>query len=146
VINAPPRVVYAIIADYHRGHPAILPRKYFGDLVVEEGGVGAGTRIRFEMRSFGGMGTFRATVSEPEPGRCLVETVTDLGIVTTFTVERGPSGGGDAHVTIDTRYERRGLRGWIERFLAPAFLRTVYRAELAKLSEQARSAARGQRW
>jgi hypothetical protein len=145
MIEAPPQVVYGIIADYRNGHPRILPRKYFGELVVEEGGVGAGTLIRFEMRSFGGLQTFRARVTEPEPGRRLVETVVDPEIVTTFTVDPGPSGAGDSRVTIDTRYERGGLRGWIERLLAPAFLRTVYRAELAMLVAAARAAAGEQR-
>jgi hypothetical protein len=145
VIDAPPRTIYGIIADYHRGHPAILPRKYFENLVVEEGGVGAGTRIRFDMRSFGGVRTFRAAITEPEPGRRLVETDVETGTVTTFTVERGPKGPRHACVTIETRYRRGGVRGWVERVLAPLFLRTVYRAEVVALAEQARTAAAGQR-
>jgi hypothetical protein len=144
VIDAPPRVVYRILADYRDGHPRILPRKYFGDLVVEEGGVGEGTRIRFEMRSLGGVRTFRAAITEPEPGRVLVETGVDSGIVTTFTVERAPSGGGGTRITIDTRYHRSGLRGWVERLFAPPFLRTVYRAEVALLADYGRSIVGGQ--
>lgn len=138
VIPAPPRVVYRIVADYHQGHPSILPPKYFSDLVVEEGGVGAGTRIRFEMRSFGGMRTFRAAVTEPEPGRRIEERYDDSDMVTAFTFDRAPSGDGGTLVTIETRYRRGGVRGWMERLLAPAFLRTVYRAELAELARQAR--------
>ena len=34
---APPATVYSIPADYHRGHAAILPAKYFVGLDVEEG-------------------------------------------------------------------------------------------------------------
>ncbi len=41
-MDAPPDRVYAIIADYHNGHPHILP-KQFRNLTVEKGGVGAGT-------------------------------------------------------------------------------------------------------
>ena len=34
IINAPPEKVYAILADYHEGHPAILPARYFTGLTV----------------------------------------------------------------------------------------------------------------
>ena len=78
--------VYSLIADYNDGHPRILP-KQFMSLVVEQGGVGAGTIIRFQMRVFGKKQTFRAAITEPERGRVLVETDLDTnGAVTTFTV------------------------------------------------------------
>ena len=48
-IDAAPKRVYNVIADYCNGHPRILP-KQFSDLVVERGGFGAGTVIRFRMR------------------------------------------------------------------------------------------------
>ena len=51
-IDAAPERVYAIIADYHRGHAGILPHEFSG-LSVERGGVGAGTIIRFRMRVMG---------------------------------------------------------------------------------------------
>lgn len=65
--------VYNILANYREGHPRILP-KQFSNLVVEQGGLGAGTVIRFQMSVFGRKQTFRAEISEPEPGRVLVET------------------------------------------------------------------------
>ena len=64
VIMAPPATVYRLIADYHRGHPRILPPRYFRNLQVEAGGTGAGTRIRYEMRAFGMVRTFRAEITE----------------------------------------------------------------------------------
>lgn len=137
VIPAPPSIVYALIADYLRGHPRILPRKYFEDLTVEEGGVGSGTRITFFMRSFGMRRLFRARISEPEPGRRLVETYDPTGMTTTFTVD-GQGGGNTSLVTIATRYAKRGPLGWVERWLAPRFLRKVFAAELELLSWQAR--------
>jgi hypothetical protein len=79
VIAAPPPIVYGLIADYRQGHPSILPARYFQNLQVEEGGVGAGTRISFQMRSFGRIRRFQAQVTEPEPGRQLRETYTDAG-------------------------------------------------------------------
>lgn len=125
--------MYAILADYHTGHPAILPPDVFRDLRVEEGGRGAGTRISFEMRSFGTWRRHHGVVSEPEPGRRLVETYPGVGIDTTFTVEPA-EGGAASRVTIATTYARAGLRGRIERLLAPPFLRKVYAAELEQLA------------
>src|SRR5512135_32482 len=139
LIPAAPATVYELIADYQRGHPSILPPKYFQNLTVEEGGFGAGTRISFQMCSFGTVRQVQAQITEPEPGRRLVETLSDIGIVTEFTVEP-VAGTQSSRVTIGTRYRKPGLRGWLERLLAPAFLRTVYVAELRLLAERARTA------
>jgi hypothetical protein len=45
VIPARPEAIYAVLADYREAHPAILPKPYFTELKVEEGGQGAGTVI-----------------------------------------------------------------------------------------------------
>lgn len=132
-IHAPAATVYGIIADYRHGHPSILPRRYFRNLEVEAGGIGAGTRIRFEMRVLGSTRTVRGEVTEPEPGRRLVEAYPDSGTRTTFLVEPVVDGRA-AHVTISTRYENGGLRGWVEWLLVPGLLRRIYRAELANLA------------
>ncbi|MFL5608670.1 MAG: SRPBCC family protein [Gemmatimonadaceae bacterium] len=133
-IRAPGSLVYGIIADYRDGHPRILPPEYFGRLEVLAGGRGAGTRIRFEMKAFGKTNVSVAEVSEPVPGRELRETLSD-GIVTTFLVE--PLGAAEARVTISTTYHKPGLRGWLERLIAPGYLRRVYTAELAQLGRVA---------
>jgi len=137
-VAAPQAVVYDLIADYHHGHPSILPPEYFGELVVEEGGRGAGTRIRFSMKAFGRTQTSRAVVTEPEPGRVLVETVEQAGIVTTFTVDPAPGG---SRVTFETAYPVRGLGGWLQRLVVPGYLRRVYAAELQLLARKAEQAA-----
>jgi hypothetical protein len=49
VIKAPPEPVYAVIGDYNESHPAILPKRVFSGLVVEQGGIGAGTVVRVTM-------------------------------------------------------------------------------------------------
>src|SRR5512143_1960758 len=74
VIQAPPNIIYNILADYRKEHPQILPRQYFISLKVEEGGVGAGTIISFDMRLLGQTQSFRSVISEPDPGHLLVET------------------------------------------------------------------------
>jgi len=142
VILAPPPIVYGLIADYRAGHPSILPPKYFQNLQVEEGGIGAGTRITFQMRVLGRSHHLFAHISEPEPGRRLDETYPDTGMVTTFTVE--PEGAGKrSHVTITTAYTKAGLAGWFERWVVPRFLRTVYATELNLLGIEARARISG---
>lgn len=133
-IPAPASLLYDIIADYNVGHPSILPPKYFGRLEVLAGGRGTGTRIRFEMKAFGGTNVSVGEITEPIPGKELRETLSD-GIVSTFIVD--PVNAGSARVTISTVYEKGGLRGWIESMLAPRFLRDVYTAELAQLERVA---------
>lgn len=136
MINAPAARVYAIIADYHNGHPHILPKHIFTELVVEAGGVGQGTLLRFQMSAFGQTRTIRAAISEPEPGRLLVESSLDGGSVTTFTVDP-LTGGQQAHVTIATngKTTSSGVSAMIERFLTKRFLLNVYAQELKLLKQ-----------
>lgn len=134
VIPASAAVTYDIIADYHTGHPSILPPEYFGRLDVLAGGRGAGTRIRFEMKAFGRVSVATGEVTEPEPGRLLKETL-DSGIVTTFLVE--PTGPAECRVSFTTAYDKPGIAGWFESLLAPGYLRKVYKAELAQLARVA---------
>ncbi len=133
LIHAPPRELYDIIADYEHGHPRILPRPPFVSLAVEQGGVGAGTVVRVDMRVLGRLQTFRAVIREPEPGRVLVET-NDNGYGTTFTVEPRANGQ-QADVTIATEMAgRAGMLGALERWLASRLLRPVYVRELEQLA------------
>jgi len=136
VMAAPALTVYDIIADYRNGHPHILPPA-FTALTVEEGGVGAGTRIRFSMKVLGRTQNFQATVEEPEPGRVLVErNVGEPVSVTTFTVN--PRGPAESEVTISTElHVRTGLLGAVERFLTRRFLQPLYVAELQRLAARA---------
>ena len=136
-IGAPPARVYDIIADYRVGHPSILPTA-FRNLQVTEGGRGAGTRFQMEVHAFGRTDTMRAAVTEPEPGRVLVEKDLDRPTMTTFTIERGAHDG-ESVVTFDTDLESRsGLTGAIERWLSTVFLRRMYREELRNLDRVAR--------
>jgi len=145
LIDAAPEDLYALIADYRDGHPRIIPRPPFVSLEVEEGGTGSGTVIRVGIRMLGRVVHYRAVVSEPEPGRVLVET-NDNGYETSFTVEPRADGR-QANVTIATRMRwRRGPAGAIERWLMPRLLRPMFIRELALLdgvaSARSRAAAR----
>ena len=140
LIDAPPQDIYAIIADYRHGHPQILPRPPFVSLAVEQGGTGSGTVIRVQMRVLGQLQAFRSVVTEPEPGRVLVET-NDNGYVTTFTVEPRADGQ-HAYVTIETEIAgRSGALAAVERQLVSWLLRPVYVRELGQLAAAAATRA-----
>jgi hypothetical protein len=135
-IDAQPERVYAIIADYRVGHPSILP-KPFKNFAVEKGGTGAGTIIRFEVHAFGAITRYRAIVTEPDPGRVLVETNVEPGdSSTTFTVVSGANSGADVTFLTEAT-SRGGLGGVIERFLSKRFLKKLYAEELQLLAQRA---------
>jgi hypothetical protein len=135
VLDALPENVYAAIADYRRGHPNIIPREYFFDLQVEQGGYGAGTIHRFKFKTLGAVKTFYQRVSEPEPGRVLVEQDIDSPQHTTTTFSVTPvEQGQKSHVTIATTMNPSpGLTGVVERVVVPLINRRVYRKELKLL-------------
>jgi Polyketide cyclase / dehydrase and lipid transport len=138
-INAPVERVYAILADYRQGHPSILPRPPFVALEVEQGGHGAGTVVRCSMRVMCRTRTFRASISEPESGRVLVETDLAMKAVTTFTVDPLEDGR-RSRVTITTDLKAPdGLLGRLERALTARYLRPVYLRELENLAMMAES-------
>lgn len=129
--------VYSLIANYLDGHTRIVP-KQISNLVVEQGGVGAGTIIRFQVSVFGTKKMIRAAITEPEPGRVLVETALDeSGTVTTFTVDPGTAPA-DSRVTISTQLPvKAGLAGMIEKRFSSLLLRPMYVQELANLARVA---------
>ena len=137
VIDAPPQIVYGILADYRESHPQILPKKYFLSVDVERGGIGEGTVIVVRMRMFGSTRSSRMEVTEPRPGSILVETDLERGLQTIFTVD-GIEGGKRSTVTIATEWATPGVKGMIEQMLAPSALQKVYDEELHNLAAMAR--------
>ena len=138
VIDAPAEVVYHLISDYsehHRDAPEGFLPPQFTDMVVERGGVGEGTVVRFTSKLGGRSQTMTASISEPEPGRVLVES--SPGVVTTFTVE--PEGSQRARVRFDTVLEVGGLMGLVTRLVAPGMLRPVYADEMERLERHAKA-------
>ena len=134
-VQAPARRVYDLIADYRDGHTRIIPPQYFKGLDVEQGGIGAGTVIRVRMMMFGSERTYRAAVTEPEPGRVITETDLATGLATSFTVV--PNGNA-TDVTISTIVpDRPGLRGVIERWAVRRMLPQIYRDELQLIAREA---------
>ncbi len=111
VIDAPPANVYAILADYHEKHPAILPSRYFTDIQVTQGGQGAGTLATVRMNVYGTKTLYNMIVSEPEPGRVLQEEDAAAGVVTTFTVDPIDRGT-HSRVTIAVATAVAAFRSW----------------------------------
>lgn len=135
IIDAPPEKVYAVLADYHVGHPAILPKPAFEGITVDKGGYGDGTETQVHMNAFGKRRTVYHVVSEPEPGRILVETDKDTGLKTTFTVDP-VDGGARSHVTIDSEFKQSsGLRGITEKMTIPLLIGGVFKKELRNLAK-----------
>ncbi len=133
IIAAQPEVIYEIFVDYHAKHGRILPAE-FRDLEVEAGGHGAGTIVRFRTRVAGVERSYRMIVSEPEPGRVLMESDTLSTLVTTFTVIPTQDGQ-QAHVQIMTELDTSpGLSGLLERALLPSIMQRVYKKELRLLA------------
>ncbi|MCW5881840.1 MAG: SRPBCC family protein [Anaerolineae bacterium] len=135
IVNAPPSVVYATLADYRTGHPQALPKPTFSDLTIEQGGQGAGTVFRVTVTVLGTATKYHMRVAEPQPGRVLAETDLTTGLTTTFTVD--PIDGGQrSRVTIATDWTSRGgLAGYGERLLTPFFMQRIYAQQLRQLDE-----------
>src|SRR3712207_5689716 len=133
-VAAPAERVYRILADYEH-HRRILPPA-FSDFKIEKGGVGAGTVVSFKVTAGGVTQFHRDTVAEPEPGRVLAET-NDRGKLTTFTVT--PVGADRTLVRIETRWPARGLKGLVERLVAPRMLRGLFLDELERLERYAQT-------
>ena len=133
---APPERVYRCIADYREHHPNFLPPA-FSNFRVEQGGVGTGTEIRFDLTVGGRTLQYHGHVAEPEPGRVLAERYADGG-VTTFTVT--PEGSG-SRVRIETTADATGIQGVVARVLAPRLLRPLFIDELARLDQYTQTQA-----
>jgi Polyketide cyclase / dehydrase and lipid transport len=133
VIPATADQVYALLADYHVGHPSILPPA-FSHYRVLEGGTGAGTRIQFDLTLGGRTLEAKGLVTEPEPGRVLVETYEQNDMATTFTVD--PIGL-RSRLRIETVWESSpGPRGFVERLLAPRMLQGLFRQEMGLIARR----------
>jgi uncharacterized protein YndB with AHSA1/START domain len=132
-IDAPAGQVYGYLADMHQ-HPRFLPPA-FSDFKVEEGGVGAGTVTSFAVTAGGRTRNYRMRITEPEPGRTLVESDANSSLVNAFTVE--PQGD-KSLVRISTSWDgAAGIGGFFERTFAPRALRRMFLDELERLNAYA---------
>lgn len=134
----PAEVAYRVLADYRERHPAILPFA-FANYILEEGGIGAGTVVRFDLKAGGRTTHHRSRIDEPVPGHVLTETDLDTDAVTRFEVTPLIAG---CVVRITTIFNASpGPMGWMERMLAPRMLRRIYDEELENLERHAAALA-----
>jgi Polyketide cyclase / dehydrase and lipid transport len=139
VIDAAPADIYAVIADYNVGHQAILPRKYFTELVVEKGGTGAGTVTRLTMKVMGKEFKYHQIVSEPESGRVIKEADMDTPQYSTFTFDP-VNGGKQTRVTINIFHpQSAGIMGFLEKLTTPPLTRRILDQELQNLADYMQS-------
>ena len=134
IIPAPPANVHGVIADYKVGHPAILPKPYFGDLTVEAGGFGAGSVIRFPMEVMGVKVQYHMDVTEPEPGKLLREKDRATGVYTDF-IFKPHANGSQTELTFTTHMPQKpGLGGLIEKWITPPVMRRIYKQEMENIT------------
>jgi len=129
LIDAPAEVIYHLIADYrvHHRPEGFLPPA-FSDQEILRGGVGEGTELRYTLTAGNRPRVVTSVISEPEPGRRLVETAP--GIETTVIVE--PAAGG-SRVRFDTVLEESGVQGLLTRLFAARLIAPIYEDELDRL-------------
>jgi hypothetical protein len=142
ILDASAPLVYHCLSDYlahHRHQPEGFLPSAFTRLDVLEGGVGAGTVIRFTTRVGGNSVTRTQQVSEPEPGQVLVESGNGEG--STFTVE--PRGDGRSLVRIETVMLVGGIQAWLMPIFGKRIMRGLYADELTRLERYAQSHGRG---
>lgn len=135
IIEARSSEIYDVVSDYQVGHPAILPKQFFTSLKVIKGGKGAGTELVVEMNVYGNKSTFHQIVTEPEPGRLIMERDLNRNLATTFRFEP-LNDGAQTRVTITTDFEPKpGFAGWIEKTFNPPVVRSIYEKELNQLAD-----------
>ena len=132
-IDAPAETVYGYLADMHR-HANFLPPQ-FSDFQVVEGGIGEGSVTTFAVTAGGRTRNYRMRVTEPAPGRTLVESDANSSLVTTFSVEAQDD---KSLVRIHTSWDGAGgIGGFFEKTFAPKAMQRIYLDELDRLNAYA---------
>lgn len=130
--DASPETVFAALADYAAVRPNILAPE-FTDFKVLEGGVGAGTRISYNLHATKKrVRPVEAAVSEPVAGRQLLESDQNSSLAVLWEVE--PATEGHSRLRVRVNWQGAGgVGGFFERRFAPAGIRRIYRTELERL-------------
>lgn len=135
IINAPAPAIHAVIADYHGGHQEILPRPYFTEMIVKEGGYGAGTRLTVKMNFFGMKYTYNQIVTEPEIGRIIKDTDINTGEGATFILDPLDDGQRTKVSIIIDMEIGSGIGAMMKKLTTPPLIRFIMNKELDNLAE-----------
>lgn len=137
--HASAATVLEVLRDYRNHHPNILPPA-FSVFVVEEGGYGVGTVMRFDMKIGGRSQLLRSRATE-STADTLREEVLGRHMDTLFTVTPV---GTQSRTRIETRWQpAAGIAGILERFFAPRMIEQIYRDELDRLDAYAQRLENG---
>ncbi|MGH3318584.1 MAG: SRPBCC family protein [Streptosporangiaceae bacterium] len=132
-VPAPPDDVYRLVADYQRRRDYLTDN--FTDYAVEEGGQGAGTRMRYRLHAGRRVRDCRMSVSEPDPGRVIVEEDANSSLRTRWAVT---AQGGRSSVEVEVTWDGAGgVAGFFESMFAPLGLRRIYDQVLDRLARVA---------
>ncbi|GCE13705.1 SRPBCC family protein [Tengunoibacter tsumagoiensis] len=125
IVHASPNEVYSILADYKNKRPLMLTPN-FQAYMVEKGGKGAGTVVRYTLHAANRVRPYRLTIEEAVPGKVLRERDSNSSLVTTWTVAPKQDGQ-QTLVRIATEWEgSKGIGGFFERTFAPLGLSRIY--------------------
>lgn len=131
-VTAAPADAFAALADYGGVRRQILPAE-ITDFTVLSGGAGAGTRFTYDLHATKKrIRHVDAAVSEPEPGRQLLET--DGNSTLTVLWEVSPAGSGSKVSATVGWQGAGGIGGFFERTFAPLGIKRIYTAELENLA------------
>ena len=131
-IAVSPERVYGFLTDYRNGRPKILPPDHFSRYVVEEGGRGAGTIVRYLLRAGGRERAYRMRAEELDEGSVIREHDTESSFVTTWELMPGGEG---TLVRLTIEWDGAGgISGFFERLFAPGGVRRVYAEVLERLA------------
>ena len=130
--EASAEVVSGALADYATVRPTILAPE-FTDFQVLAGGVGAGTRITYNLHATKKrIRPVDATVTEPVAGMQLLETDRNSSLTVLWDVAAVSEG--RSQVTVRVKWQGAGgIGGFFERRFAPAGIQRIYRTELDRL-------------
>jgi uncharacterized membrane protein len=138
VITAKPEEVYATLIDYQNKRPYILTPN-FVDYMVEEGGMGEGTVVRYRLQAAGRERPYRMRVAESVKGQVLTESDTNSSLVTTWTLTP-VNNGQQTKVRLASEWTGgSGIGGFFERTFAPLGLRRIYVDILSRLAQMVQS-------
>ncbi|MFA1538246.1 SRPBCC family protein [Actinomadura monticuli] len=132
-LKATPDQVLAALGDY-TGVRSRMLTEHFSEYEVREGGQGEGTVVHWKLAATSKrVRDCLFSVSVPGGDR-LVERDANSSMVTTWTVSPAADG---ARVQVTTTWDgASGIGGFFERTFAPKGLRSIYEAQLAKLSTE----------
>jgi hypothetical protein len=125
VVAAAPTTVIDALGDYTGIRAETWP-DMITDYEVLDGGMGAGTRIRYQLHATRRrIRTVEAVVSAPEPGRTLIEADQNSTLRTVWTVQ--PADAGTSRISVETSWAgATGIGGFFERAFAPIGIRRLW--------------------